>query len=447
MAVKSYSVVINKKINEFNKVINVDPDKSISIRAFLIGSISQGVSKISDALLSEDVFSTINCLRKLNCKIIKKSKNEYEVFGKGLGSYYAKKNTLLNLGNSGTGLRLISSIISTTPDLEVNLTGDSSLKKRNMSKLISLLSEFGAEIFPKNKINLPLKLRSSNFPVAIKYVAGNSAQLKSAAILGALNSYGTSTVHESFKTRDHTENLLTKNSKNISFKDKKNVIKICGKQPLNSFNIKVPSDPSSAAFFAAICILNNKSNLRIKNVCINPKRLGFYNILKKHGAKIKIIKRKNVNNEYIGDILIKSSKLISLKTNASHYLTATDEYPIMFVIAALTKGTSKFSGISELANKESNRIIEMKKILIKIGIKCKSSNNSMTIYGGRNFIKKNNFLKVKSVNDHRIAMACAILALSTGVKIIINGFETVKTSSPSFLKIIKKLGGTYEIKK
>ena len=108
MAVKSYSVVINNKINEFNKVINVDPDKSISIRAFLIGSISQGVSKISDALLSEDVFSTINCLRKLNCKIIKKSKNEYEVFGKGLGSYYAKKNTLLNLGNSGTALRLIS---------------------------------------------------------------------------------------------------------------------------------------------------------------------------------------------------------------------------------------------------------------------------------------------------------------------------------------------------
>ena len=136
MAVKSYSVLINNKISEFNKVINVDPDKSISIRAFLIGSISQGVSKISDALLSEDVFSTINCLRKLNCKIIKKSKNKYEVFGKGLGSYYAKKNTLLNLGNSGTGLRLISSIISTTPDLEVNLTGDSSLKKRNMSKLI-----------------------------------------------------------------------------------------------------------------------------------------------------------------------------------------------------------------------------------------------------------------------------------------------------------------------
>ena len=124
------------------------------------------------------------------------------------------------MGNSGTGLRLISSIISTTPNIEVNLTGDSS-KKRNMSKLISLLSEFGAEVFPKNKVNLPFKLRSSNFPVGIKYIAGSSAQLKSAAILGALNSYGTTTVHESFKTRDHTENLLTKNSKNIYSKIKK----------------------------------------------------------------------------------------------------------------------------------------------------------------------------------------------------------------------------------
>ena len=448
MAVKSYSVLINNKINEFNKVINVDPDKSISIRAFLIGSISQGVSKISDALLSEDVFSTINCLRKLNCKIIKKSKNEYEVFGKGLGSYYAKKNTLLNLGNSGTGLRLISSIISTTPDLEVNLTGDSSLKKRNMSKLISLLSEFGAEIFPKNKINLPFKLRSSNFPVAIKYVAGNSAQLKSAAILGALNSYGTSTVHESFKTRDHTENLLTKNSKNISFKDKKNVIKICGKQPLNSFNIKVPSDPSSAAFFAAICILNNKSNLRIKNVCINPKRLGFYNILKKHGAKIKFKNVKRKNNEVVGDIIVKNSNLKPLKTSSKYYPSTTDEYVILSVCAAMTPGVSVFNGIGDLSNKESSRAQEMKNILNQVGIKCKVTKDVMKVYGKRKILnERKKIIQVKKLNDHRICMAVICLSLVTGIKCNIKNFETVETSSPSFLKIIKSVGGKFEIKK
>ena len=447
MAVKRYSVILNKKIGEFNKVVEPDSDKSISIRAFLIGSISQGVSKISNVLLSEDIFSTIECLKKLNCKIIKEGKNKYKIFGKGLGSYYTKKNTLLDLGNSGTGLRLISSIISTTPNIEVNLTGDSSLKKRNMSKLIALLSEFGAEVFPKNTVRLPFKLRSSNFPVGIKYIAGSSAQLKSAAILAALNSFGTTTVLEKYKTRDHTENLLTKNSKSILFKNKKNIIKIFGKKTLDPFNIKVPSDPSSAAFYTAICLLNQNSRLKIKNVCINPKRLGFYDILKKNGAQIKISNRKKINNEYVGDILIKSSKINFLRTNFSHYLTATDEYPIMFVIAAFLKGTSKFTGIGELANKESNRIIEMKKILVKLGVKCKSSSNSITINGGKSFIKRNNFLKINSLNDHRIAMSCVVLALCAGLKIIISGFETVNTSSPSFLKIVKKLGGKYEIKK
>ena len=392
MVVKKHSVILNKKIEEFNKVIEPDSDKSISIRAFLIGSISQGISKISNVLLSEDVFSTIDCLKKLNCKIIKEGKNKYKFFGKGLGSYYTKKNTLLDLGNSGTGLRLLSSIISTTPNIEVNLTGDSSLKKRNMSKLIALLSEFGAEVFPKNTVRLPFKLRSSNFPVGIKYIAGSSAQLKSAAILAALNSYGTTTVLEKYKTRDHTENLLIKNSKSILFKNKKDIIKISGKKTLDPFNIKIPSDPSSAAFFTAICLLNQNSRLKIKNVCINPKRIGFYNILKKNGAQIKIVNRKKINNEYVGDILVKSSKINFLKTNFSHYLTATDEYPIMFVIAAFLKGTSKFSGIRELANKESNRIIEMKKILVKLGIKCKSSSDSITINGGKTFIKRNKWI-------------------------------------------------------
>ena len=133
---RPFDLSVNQRTKKFNKVIRVDSDKSISIRAFLIGSISQGISKISNVLLSEDIFSTIECLKKLNCKIIKEGKNKYKIFGKGLGSYYAKKNTLLDLGNSGTGLRLISSIISTTPNIQVNLTGDSSLKKRNMSSYV-----------------------------------------------------------------------------------------------------------------------------------------------------------------------------------------------------------------------------------------------------------------------------------------------------------------------
>ena len=253
----SYSVLLKDKIKEFNKSINVDSDKSISIRSFLISSISQGISKITNVLESEDIFSTINSIKKLNCKIKKIGKKSYKVYGKGLGSFYAKKNTILDLGNSGTGLRLITSIISTTPNLKLLLTGDSSLRKRNMSKLISLMSKFGAEFFPKGKVNLPLRITSSELPVGIDYESDNSAQLKSAVILAGLNSFGNTTISEKFKTRNHTENILLQNSKSIVF-EKKNLFKIIGKKNLDELNIKVPSDPSSAAFFAALCLLNKK---------------------------------------------------------------------------------------------------------------------------------------------------------------------------------------------
>ena len=144
---------------------------------------------------------------------------------------------------------------------------------------------------------------------------------------------------------------------------------------------------------------------------------------------------------------MKSSRIKPIKSNSVYYLSATDEYPIMFVIAALTKGISRFQGIKELANKESNRILEMERVLKKIGVKCKSKKDSITIFGKNRIDKKNNIIKVDSKNDHRIAMSCAILALSTGIKLLIKGFETVNTSSPSFLKIIKTLGGKFEVKK
>ncbi len=443
---ESFSVLFKNKIKEFNKITQVDSDKSISIRSFLISSISQGVSEISNVLESEDVFSTINSLKKLNCKIKKIGKKKYKVYGKGLGSYYTKKNTTLNLGNSGTGFRLITSIISTTPNLEVVLTGDSSLKKRSMSKLIALMNEFGAEFFPKYKVHPPFKIKSSEMPIGINYQSGKSAQLKSAVILAGLNSFGNTTVYEKLKTRNHTENILLKNSKSIIFK-KNNLFKIVGKKNLSEINIKIPSDPSSAAFFTAICLLNNRSKLKIKNVCLNPRRIGFYNLLKKYGAKIKMINKKKENNEIVGDIIIESSKMRPIKSKPTHYLSATDEFPIMFVIAALTNGISKFYGIAELANKESNRILEMKKILNKIGIKCKSTKDSIIIFGRNKIFKKKSLIRVDCKKDHRIAMSSAVLALNTGMNFSIKGFDTVKTSSPSFLKIVKNLGGKFEIKK
>ena len=252
MPLKKFGIRLNSKISPFKKEIKVDSDKSISIRSFLIGSISQDISVAKNVLESEDVFSTINCLKKLGVQIRKKSKS-YFIHGKGLGSLFAKKNLNLNFGNSGTLARILLSILSTTPDIEIKVQGDHSLNKRSMKKLIELMSEFGAEFLPKNKFNFPLKLISTEMPIGIKYKAGVSAQLKSAVMLAGLNSFGTTEIIEDKPSRDHTENMLIKNSQAIKIKKgRKKLIKIYGKKYLNPVNINVPGDPSSAAFFAAV---------------------------------------------------------------------------------------------------------------------------------------------------------------------------------------------------
>ena len=445
---RSFSLINNHKINPFKKTIQVDSDKSLSIRSFLIGAISHNISIARNVLESEDVYSAIDCLKKLGVKIKKEKNNSYLIFGKGLGSLFAKKNLKLNFGNSGTLARLLIGILSTTPFIEIKIQGDYSLNKRNMKNLIDLMSKFGAEFFPKNKSKFPLKMISTEMPIGINYKSGVSAQLKSAVMLAGLNAYGITNIVEEKKSRNHSENLLIKNSQAIKIiKGKKNKIKIFGKRYLNALNINIPGDPSSAAFFTALTLLNNNSNLKIKNVGINQTRIGFYEILKKHGAKIKFGNIKKNNNELSADIYIKSCKIKPMKADKEYYVKATDEYPILFVIAALTKGVSIFKGIGDLSNKESNRIKEMQKILHQIGVKTLASKQDLKIYGQSYIENKKKIIHVPNLGDHRICMSAYILSAVTGIKTKINNFETVYTSSPSFLKKIKFLGGKFEIKK
>ncbi len=445
---KRFNVFLNSKILPFNKTIEVDSDKSLSIRSFLIGSISQNISKAKNILESEDVKSAISACRKLGIKIVRTSPKSYKIFGKGLGSLFAKKNTIINFGNSGTLARLLVGILSSTPNIEIKIKGDNSLNKRNMKKLIDLMSKFGASFYPKNKFNFPLKLISSNFPVGINYEAGVSAQLKSAVIFAGLNSYGVTKITEKIKSRDHTENLLIQNKKSIKVKKGKNkIIKIIGKNNLKPININVAGDPSTAAFFTTLTLLNAGSMIKIKNVGLNPSRTGFYEILKKQNAKIKFINLKKLNNEIKGDILVKSSKLKPIKAPANIYPSTTDEYLLLFLIAGLQKGLSVFKGISDLANKESSRALEMKKILNQIGVKCILKKNEIKIFGKGMINAKNKKVTVENLQDHRIAMNAFILAILTNAKTLIKNFETVFTSSPSFLNIMKNLGAKFEIQK
>ena len=302
--------------------------------------------------------------------------------------------------------------------------------------------------FPKNKYNFPLKLVSSEMPIGINYEAGISAQLKSAVILGGLNANGVTEIYEKNKSRDHTENMLYKNTEAFrKIKSKKKIIKIFGKKKLTSININVPGDPSSAAFFTALTLLNNNSKLIIKNVGLNPTRIGFYELLKKHGAKIKFKNIKKNNNEIYGDIHVQSSKMKPIKASKDFYVKTTDEYPILSVIAALTNGTSVFNGIGDLVNKESNRIKEMQKVLKQIGVRSKATKTQENFFGKKEFRAKNKIINIPDIKDHRIFQSASILALVTGTNTKLKNFETVFTSAPSFLKIIKSLGGKFEIKR
>lgn len=446
MPKKRFDLKTNNKISSFNKIIKVDSDKSISIRSFLIGAISKKISTARNVLESEDVFSAIKCLKKLGVKIYKNN-NKYFIRGRGLTSLKSGKNSLLNFGNSGTLARLLIGILSTTPKISIKMTGDHSLKKRNMKSLIVLMNKFGASFFPKNKFKFPLKMISSNNAKGINYKAGVSAQLKSAVILAGLNADGVTKIFENYKSRNHTENILAQNSKVIKFKKKRNIIIAFGKKSLKPLNIDVPGDPSSAAFFTALTLLNKNSSLKIKNVGLNPTRIGFYKLLKKQNAKIKFNNTRKIKSEKIGDIVIKSCSLKPIIASKEFYVNSTDEYPILFVIASLIKGISIFKGIGDLKNKESNRILEMQKILKQIGVKSTFNQSQIKIFGKGMIDASNKKILVSNLGDHRICMSAFILGILTGAKTKIKNFETVFTSSPSFLKIMKNLGARYEVKK
>ena len=315
------------------------------------------------------------------------------------------------------------------------MKGDKSLNKRSMQKLIEAVSKFGTFFLPENKFHFPLKLISSEMPIGINYTAGVSAQLKSAVILAGLNSYGQTSIIEKNKTRDHTEKMLLQNNHSIKVEDrKKKLIKVIGKKSLKPIKIEVPNDPSSAAFFAALTLLKVNSSLKIRNVGLNKTRTGFYDLLRKHGAKIKFKNLKKINNELRGDILIKSCNLKPIKLQNLSIQTRQMN-TILFVIASLIKGAI-FKGIGDLANKESDRIKKCK-ILRQINIRSKFSKGELKIFGQGKINLSNKNIIVPNRSDHRLCMSSFILGLLTGAKTTINNFETVFTSSPSFLKIMK----------
>ena len=431
---------LNKKINAFNDVITIDGDKSLSIRWALLASQATGKSRAYKILKSEDLIHTLNCLKKLGIKI-KLNKNYCEIIGNGINNYNYKKNLLLNAGNSGTLGRLLLGLLIKSPK-KVKLIGDKSLSKRDFSRITLPLEKFGAKFYYKIKNKLPLTIIGSQSVIGIKYVENKgSAQCKSCVMLAALNASG-KTFIKAKKSWNHTELLFKYLKIPIKIKKTQKYDFINIKQPkkIKAFDYQIPGDISSAAFFIVLTTLTNNSKLLIKDVNVNPSRTGVITILKKMGAKIFLKKQRNYRGEKIADILIKSSNnLKGLNCPTELNSSSIDEFLVIFLAAAKAKGISYFKNISELNQKESPRLNWGSKILNMMGVKTKLTKDSIKIYGQPNLKIKKPITIKNYLKDHRIFMMSTIAALTYGNKWTIHDKDSINTSFPSFLKIIKEI--------
>lgn len=417
----------------FTSEIEVPGDKSISHRAVMFGAIAEGLTEITNFLEGEDNISTLEAFMKMGVSMERTSKGNLKIQGVGLNGL-KEPTDIIDCGNSGTTTRLITGLLAGQSFFSV-LTGDSSLKKRPMKRVLTPLKEMGANISGRNNgdnlpiaiTGTPLKAIDYNSPVA-------SAQLKSAILLAGLYADGTTSVIEPMKSRDHTENMLKAFGVDVKVDGLK--VSVDGKQKLKATKIEVPGDISSAAFFIVAALITEGSELIIKNVGLNETRIGIINVLKKMNANIEIINERN-DFEPIGDIKVTSSKLQAIDIDEELLLPAIDEFPIICIAAAFAKGITKITGAKELRVKESDRIMAMAENLSAIGIEVTEQDDGLEIIGNENKeLDINKKTTCKCYDDHRIAMAMSVAALKTKDGLSIDDPKCVEISFPGFFEIL-----------
>ncbi len=424
------------KINSIRKglvgEITVPGDKSISHRSIIISSLSTGNSIIENLLESEDVERTIEAFKNMGVNIIKKN-NKYYVEGVGLKGLEKPKKPI-DCGNSGTTARLLSGVL-VGQKFDSIIVGDESLSMRPMDRIILPLSKMGAKIKGRMNKHLPIcispsqdKLKSINYELPVA-----SAQVKSAILLATLYATGKTSIIENKVTRDHTERMLEYFGCNVYRTN--NVIYVDSNSVPVGKKIYVPGDISSASYFIVAATIIEGSNLTIRNVGINPTRSGIITVLRKMGADIKIVNKRELNNEPVGDIVVKHAPLKGIVVDEQIIGTLIDEIPILAVAASLSEGTTVIKDAEELKYKESNRLKTIYSELKKMGANIKMMGNDLIIEG----VKELNAGKLDSYNDHRMAMALSIAALKGNGQSEILGYKSVNISFPSFYKTLYSL--------
>ncbi len=417
--------------------LTVPADKSISIRALILASYCIGRCKIFNLLESDDVLNTLEVIKKLGIKIEKKKKY-YLIHGNG--GYYEEPLTELYFGNSGTGVRLLAGLLSSN-NLNATLTGDKSLSSRPMLRVIQPLEKMNL-VLEHNNGFLPIKIKkNNNYTLSCNHkLTSGSAQVKSAILLASLGAAGKTTILEKIGSRDHTEIMLKYLGAKITINAKK--ISLESPNYLEPKDIFIPGDFSSASFLIVAGLIISQSKIIIRDVGLNYFRIGLIDVLKKMNARIKIKNKRKLNGENIGDIEVLSSNLKGVNFTGSISPRMIDEYPIVFIAASFASGTSIFKGLGELKVKESNRLKVMYETLKLLGVKIKMGESHLEIEGCKNY---NCHAKVKTFDDHRIAMSSLVFGMASNGSVEIDDMSMINTSFPNFKEIFEELGAKIKL--
>lgn len=435
------SALISRKSGPLKGVTKIPGDKSISHRALMFGGITIGETIISGLLEGEDVLGTAEAMRQLGARIERGDDGLWRVFGVGLGGLHEPRD-IIDMGNSGTSVRLLMGLAGGHP-ITTQFTGDASLTKRPMKRVITPLEMMGITFEATNGERLPLSVTGPEDLLSIEYhLPVASAQVKSAILLAGLNARGTTTVIEDTPTRDHTEKMLQHFGVEVITEELENgslAVSVTGHQDLQPCAVDVPGDPSSAAFATVAAAINEGSNIRLLNVGINERRNGIFITLQEMGADITFEHERIEAGEPVADIVVKGTgKLKGINVPPERVPSMIDEFPVLAMAAACAEGTTKMTGLAELRVKESDRLLMVAEGLKACGVSLEMGEDSLTVNSnGKHPIGG---AKIKTALDHRIAMSFLVLGSVSVEPIEIDDAEPIKTSFPNFEELMNDLG-------
>jgi 3-phosphoshikimate 1-carboxyvinyltransferase len=423
--------------------LRVPGDKSISVRSLILGALTVGETRIEGMLEGEDALSAANAMRALGANLERRGERAWRITGVGV-SGFAEPRAPLDFGNSGTGCRLAMGAVAGCPITAV-FDGDASLRTRPMRRILDPLARMGAEtVATADGGRLPATLRGAADPIPIIYeVPVPSAQIKSAVLLAGLAAPGTTTVIEKEATRDHTERLLRLFGAEVAVEPhggEGRRITLTGQPELAPAHVRVPADPSSAAFPLVAALIVPGSDVVLEGVMTNPLRGGLLTTLFEMGAGIELLDRRQEGGEDVADLRVRGSDLSAVDVPAARAPTMIDEYPILAVAAAFASGTTRMRGLKELRVKESDRLAGTAALLTRNGVSIDIEGDDLIVHG--NGQARGGGL-VETHMDHRIAMSALVLGLASEQPVKVDDAAFIATSFPGFVELMRSLGGEF----